>query len=70
MEIRVLPGETPEALSARLASPVCAILRVNRLPGPAWLYPGRMLLAPWRNACRECGKPCPAKSLKTPAKGR
>ena len=69
VEIRVMGRETPEALCARLASPLCAILRVNRLPSCAWLYPGRAILAPWRGCCRECGGKCPRQSVKTPAGG-
>ena len=64
METRVLPGETPESLSARLGAPICAILRANRLPGPAWLYPGRLILAPWLHLCAWDGAPCPALTLR------
>ena len=63
METRILPAETPEALSARLGMPLCAILRANRLPSPAWLYPGRLILAPWRDFCRLDAFPCPVPAL-------
>jgi len=64
METRIMPGETPEKLSARLGAPLCAILRINRLPGPAWLVPGRIILAPWRTFCDMDGKPCPAQEIR------
>ena len=68
MEVRVLPGESPRALSARLGAPLCAILRINRVPSAAWLYPGRLILAPWKNFCKTDGAACPAEMMHIPAK--
>ena len=53
----VLPGEDLTALSARLGVPPCMLMRANGLFSPAWLLPGREVIAP-EGACGG-DFPCP-----------
>lgn len=64
----ILDGETPEALSARLHAPVCMILRANWLVSALWLLPGREIVVPQADLCKNSAFPCPVRLMDLPAK--